>query len=66
MSKLKPCPKCGSEELEIDSCRSLCISQVFCNEGSFSFQSKAYEENIYKYWNKLDRKSSKSDEEKLN
>lgn len=63
MSKLKPCPECGSEELSVDSYSGVCISEVVCNDCSYKFQSKAYEENIWKYWNKLERKTIVKEEE---
>lgn len=58
MPKLKPCPKCGESDedcLTIDSCGPLQLSEVSCHSCGYSFQNHAYEENIHKYWNKLDR-----------
>lgn len=49
---LKPCPECGEDEdLSIDSCRSMGLSEVSCDCGHI-FQSKCFEENIGKHWNK--------------
>lgn len=49
---LRPCPDCGrDDELAIDSCGSMGLSQVRCDCGHV-FQSRAYEENIGRHWNK--------------
>jgi len=63
MSKLKPCPKCGEpdeDELTIDSCGSLGLSEISCHSCGYTFQSHAYEENIHKHWNKLNRTTTPS------
>jgi len=59
MCKLKPCPRCGAddENLSIDSCSALGLSEVTCDDCGYVFQNHAYEENIYKYWNRIDRSS---------
>jgi Zn finger protein HypA/HybF involved in hydrogenase expression len=46
--KLRPCPECGSEDLAIDSCSSLSISEVACNDCTHKFHSGAFEENIWR------------------
>lgn len=49
---LKPCPECGEDEdLSIYSCRSMGLSEVSCDCGHI-FQSRCFEENIGKHWNK--------------
>lgn len=49
---LKPCPACGhDDELVIDSCGAMGLSQVQCDCGHV-FQSRCYEENIGRHWNK--------------
>jgi hypothetical protein len=49
---LKPCPVCETDdELSIDSCGSLGFSEVQCACG-YTYQSKCFEENIGKHWNK--------------
>jgi len=49
---LKPCPRCkSSEDLSIDSCNSLGITVIQCECGHI-YQSKCFEENIGKHWNK--------------
>ena len=49
---LQKCPKCETDdELSIDSCGSLCRSEVQCSCG-YTFQHTCFEENIGKYWNK--------------
>ena len=50
--KLRPCPECGSEDLAIESCSSLCISEVTCNDCPHKFQCGAFEDNIWRHWNK--------------
>lgn len=55
---LKPCPICGEsdeDELIIDSCAELGVSEIKCSSCGYYFQNHAYEENIHKYWNKIDR-----------
>ena len=50
--KLKPCPECKSDQfLQIDSCGHMGISQVTCDCGHV-FESRCYEENIGRHWNK--------------
>lgn len=63
MIKLKPCPKCGEldeDELTIDSCGELELSEITCHACGYTFQNHAYEENIGKYWNKIDRSTMPS------
>ena len=51
--ELKPCPKCGSDNLELDSSSALSLSWVSCNDCEFKLQKKVPEDNIWRHWNKI-------------
>ena len=51
--ELKPCPGCGSDNLELDSSSNAGLSWVICNDCGFTLQKKVPEENIWRHWNKL-------------
>lgn len=51
-TKLSVCPECKDDEwLDIDSCGSMQITTVSCDCGH-TFQSKCFEENVGRHWNK--------------
>jgi len=51
MTKMMPCPECGSDDVFVDSSGSQEITVVECDCGH-RFQSGCYEENIARYWNR--------------
>jgi len=51
-TRLKDCPICKDfSDLTISSCRSMQVSEVRCDCG-YTFQSKCWEVNIGRHWNK--------------
>lgn len=54
---MKPCPECGSEDLELDSSANA-ASWVQCRDCEFTLQHECSEEAIARRWNKLDRKAA--------
>jgi hypothetical protein len=54
MDKAKACPKCGSDDLWIDSAANA-ASWVQCNVCEFRLQGACCEEDIVERWNDLER-----------
>lgn len=58
MPKLMPCPDCLEDDIlfiNISSSRELKLSQVDCSICGFTFQKNVSEENIIKFWNRIQR-----------
>lgn len=51
--KLKGCPKCGSDDLEVDS--TWCASWVECRDCGHKLQHACSEDAIIKRWNRLSK-----------
>lgn len=56
--KLKDCPECGSDDLEVDS--TWCSSWVECSGCGHKLQHACSEDAICKRWNKLSKSKGES------
>ena len=56
--KLKPCPKCDSDDLHLDSSSAAEASWIECNDCEYRFQKRCDEETLIERWNKLRRRKS--------
>lgn len=50
--KPKDCPKCGSDDIDVDSNASMRISEVSCGDCGHKMQGKVCEESMVERWNK--------------
>lgn len=50
------CPKCGNEDVDVNSSREMQVSVIQCFDCGFEKQYKVCEEDAIKKWNKIRRK----------
>lgn len=53
MPRLKPCPRCAGDSLDVGSVASLCLSWVRCEDCGYALQRSVSEDSLPRYWNRL-------------
>ena len=62
--EIERCPKCGSDEIDLDSSREMELSEITCTDCGYGRQVHKPEDELLKWWNGLSRKRMpKVDEE---